>query len=171
MSEQYIFDLIALARKRARTTVQDVAVVDMPRIRPMLNSDEAVINGSFEFDVDEEGVHFLSGRIRARLELRCQRCLGELDLEVDTRVRLGIVRSLEEANDLPERYEPVIVEDTRFSLLELIEDELLLALPSVPLHGYTECRTEEESNCRDEQQIQAYRPFSRLDVMLKRDSR
>jgi len=171
MSEQYFFDLIALARKRARTTVQDVAVVDMPRIRPLLNSDEAVINGSFEFDIDEENVHFVACRIRARLELQCQRCLGRLDFEVESRVRLGIVRSLEEANNLPDRYEPVMVEDTRFSLVELIEDELLLALPSVPLHGHYECHTEEELNCMDEQQKNAYRPFSSLDEMLKKDSR
>jgi len=43
-----------------------------------------------------------------------------------------VVESVAEQELLPEHYEPVLVEEGRLALLDLVEDELLLAVPQVP---------------------------------------
>jgi uncharacterized protein len=45
---------------------------------------------------------------------------------------LGVIGDIAEEALLPENYEPVLVQHGRLALLDLVEDELLLALPQVP---------------------------------------
>jgi len=71
----------------------------------------------------------------ARLALQCQRCLQPVDtpLQVDRRIRF--VRGEEEAATLDADIDDDVLALTRsLDLRELIEDELLLALPLVPRH-------------------------------------
>lgn len=77
--------------------------------------------------------------IRARLAMTCQRCLNTVDLPIDLDREFRFVRSEDEAAELDaELDEDVLVLSRRFDLLELVEDELLLALPLVPRHE--DCR-------------------------------
>jgi uncharacterized protein len=71
----------------------------------------------------------------ARVTLQCQRCLQAVqqDLAVDRRFRF--VRSEEEAERLDETSEDdVLVLAPRLDLQDLLEDELILALPIVARH-------------------------------------
>ncbi len=73
---------------------------------------------------------------RAHVTLQCQRCLQPMpqSLEVDRWFRFAA--SEDEAARLDEESEDdVLVESRRFDLPELIEDELILALPLVPRHA------------------------------------
>jgi uncharacterized protein len=49
-------------------------------------------------------------------------------------VRLGVVHSLGEADLLPESYEPLLLETDTIPLADILQDELLLAVPAVPQH-------------------------------------
>jgi uncharacterized protein len=72
----------------------------------------------------------------ASVPLQCQRCLSLFlqPLVVDRRIRF--VRSEEEAARLDEVCEDdVLALPTRLDLHELLEDELILALPIVPRHA------------------------------------
>lgn len=72
---------------------------------------------------------------QAGVTLQCQRCLGPMAqrLEVDRRFRF--VRSEDEAERLDdESEEDVLALPPRLDLVELLEDELILALPLVPRH-------------------------------------
>jgi uncharacterized protein len=89
---------------------------------------------------DEDGTHFLAGSIRGNLVLRCQRCLEAMDFPLDVDFRLGLVHGQEQMRRLSDRYEPLIVSDEPVSLAEIVTDEVLLALPIVPLHtGVSTC--------------------------------
>jgi uncharacterized protein len=57
---------------------------------------------------------------------------------VEAHTKLGMVSSLDEAALLPEAYEPLLVIDRQLRIKEIIEDELLLAIPFTPRHA--ECR-------------------------------
>ena len=77
----------------------------------------------------------IDGRVDAELRLRCQRCLDALEWPVHCDVRLGIVGSIDEANLLPDDVEPLLLAPgATIDLAELVEDELLLAIPSIPRH-------------------------------------
>jgi uncharacterized protein len=52
---------------------------------------------------------------------------------------MAVVEGLDEARRLPEEIEPVLIDDGRLRPLELVEDEILLALPQVPMHGADDC--------------------------------
>jgi uncharacterized protein len=53
---------------------------------------------------------------------------------VDSIVRLGIVRSLDEADLLPESFEPLLLEEEIIPLADIVQEELLLAIPAIPQH-------------------------------------
>lgn len=92
------------------------------------------------FGVDEDGVRFVFGRVQADLALTCNRCLEAFVAPVEAQVSLGIVCDLSGAERLPERYEPLIAGTEPLSLVDLVEDELLLAVPLAPAHPPGTCR-------------------------------
>lgn len=107
---------------------------------PRLLAAVAVSDGEVEFALnagcDAQGFHFIQGELRTEVGLICQRCLGMVHLPLLVAVSLGLVRDAAEMQRLPEHYEPLLIaEDQSISVAELIEDELLLAIPYIPRHA------------------------------------
>lgn len=127
----------------------------MKRLSPLLATDDGEVTLSLQFGVDEMGVHFLRGSIRVNLQLPCQRCLEPMAWPVDTSLALGFVDSTAEADRLPGGYEPYIVESVPLVLVDMIEDELLLSLPQIPMHDLENCPAQEYVEPQDEQQDKA----------------
>lgn len=74
-------------------------------------------------------------RATARLALVCQRCLGPVDATVDADRSFLFVADENAAAELDADHEADVLVLTRsLDLRELVEDELLLALPLVPRH-------------------------------------
>jgi len=69
----------------------------------------------------------------------CQRCMKPMSVQVASEVSLGIVSSDARAAQLPEGFEPLIVEEEPIALARVVEDELILALPIVALHEDQAC--------------------------------
>jgi uncharacterized protein len=77
----------------------------------------------------------VEGHISAALALRCQRCLESVEWPVNSSIKLGIVGSSDQANKLPEGFEPLLlIDEDKIPLKNIVEDELLLNLPSIPKH-------------------------------------
>lgn len=72
---------------------------------------------------------------QTHLPQTCQRCLGEVStyLEFDRSYRFVADEATAEAED-DECEEDLLAISREFNLSELIEDELLMALPQVPMH-------------------------------------
>jgi uncharacterized protein len=77
--------------------------------------------------------------VRARLSLSCQRCLGVLEFPVDAQTTLVLVQGLDEAAGLPDDYDPLLPSEPLLRPMQLIEDELLLAIPTIPRHDAQDC--------------------------------
>lgn len=73
---------------------------------------------------------------QAAVPLSCQRCLAPvaLELEVDRWFRFVDTEAQAEAED-DESEEDLLVLEPQFDMLALLEDELLMSLPLVPMHG------------------------------------
>ena len=71
------------------------------------------------------------------LPLTCQRCLTVVDtpLQVDQWYRFVATEEIAMAED-DEADEDLLVLEPQFDLLALLEDELLMALPVVPMHEH-----------------------------------
>lgn len=79
---------------------------------------------------------WLSLAAEVSMPLICQRCLCRVDVSVqaERKFRFVATEEIAEAQD-EESEEDVLVLSRDFNLLELIEDELLMALPVVPKHN------------------------------------
>ncbi|MFA7094932.1 MAG: YceD family protein [Gammaproteobacteria bacterium] len=119
-----------------------VAITGLRRLVPLLRSCVGAVEVELGFGIDAERVSFMQGRIVGELDITCQRCLGSMTLSVDFEFLLGMVRSEAEGDRLPSRYEPLLVESALISLADVVEDELILALPIIARHADTEsCMT------------------------------
>lgn len=79
---------------------------------------------------------WLALQAEADVPLQCQRCLQAMTETLQVQRRFRFVRNEEEALRLDEDSEDdVLVLPARLDVLELLEDELILALPIVPRHG------------------------------------
>lgn len=123
---------------QGRTLTGRIALDSLPRLAPALaDGGEAEYRLAFYLDGERRAV--LSGHVTAALVVQCQRCLGPMLIPVDSHFELAFVHGVDEAARLPEAYEPALAEDGWVRPAELVEDELLLALPPVPLHDGAEC--------------------------------
>jgi uncharacterized protein len=103
---------------------------------------DLVIDLQGEVDVElqfgKEGrVPTISGTVGTLLKLECQCCLEPLLWPIHGEVKLGVVGSVDEALSLPDSLEPLLVAvGAEVLLLDIVQDELLLALPCIPQHSY-----------------------------------
>ena len=118
------------------------AVEDFPRLRDKLATSIGAIDYKVEGVHDELGRAALRVTMDGRLRLTCQRCLEPLDFAVRVDATLVLARSEAEIEVLaddasePER----IVGGKEMSVGELLEDELLLAVPYAPRHERCEAQ-------------------------------
>lgn len=83
----------------------------------------------------EGALAVVSGRVQASVGLTCQRCFGPIRYPVDANVRLAWTADSQVTEHLPSSYEQLDSDSGRVKLAELVEDELLLALPLAPRHA------------------------------------
>jgi uncharacterized protein len=82
-----------------------------------------------------EPEHWLRLQADTTVPLQCQRCLGPLAQPLEVDRHFLFVADEDEAERLDEESEhDVLVLQPRLNLAELLEDELILALPIVPRH-------------------------------------
>ena len=91
-----------------------------------------------EFKRDEEGRYVLDLSVTIVVHVACQRCLDAMPLTVSSSARLGIVWTDEQAQALSAGVEPLLTGDET-DFWQVVEDELLLALPPFSYHSALDC--------------------------------
>ncbi len=145
-----------------------LALAALPRLVAALNRADGVVKVALAAGIDRQGVRFIAGAVRTEVELVCQRCLEPLRVALDATVSLGLVHSEAEADRLPEEYEPLLVPEGNLGVADLVEDELLLALPRIPRHD--DARGCKINGYRTPDGVEQDQPFAPLASLL-RDSR
>jgi len=115
----------------------EIAVSACERLRPLLSDSEGMLQVGLSFHLDERRMRVLQGSIAGELRLVCQRCLQPLVFPLQVTFSLGIVGDEAEIDRLPEGYEPLLVNGEPLKTVEVIEDEVLLVIPAVPMHSGT----------------------------------
>ncbi|WP_200193082.1 YceD family protein [Halorhodospira abdelmalekii] len=140
-----------------------LALAAMSRLSPLLaNADDAgaePVRLRFSAARDEAGRRILEGSIEAILPLICQRCLRCYQQPIETTFRLIVVSSEAEAEVLPAELEPYVSGSGTVRPLDVVEEELLLALPFPPRHPPGGCRPPAHSAGIERQQLS---PFAEL---------
>ncbi len=95
------------------------------------------VNVELDFYVDEQRHKVIGGRVSCVAQVPCQRCLEPVSLELDCTLNLGVVWDEEKAKQLPASLDPLILpEDGSTDIYQVVEEELLLALPMVAYHTH-----------------------------------
>lgn len=125
-------DPVSLAEK-GRAIEGHVPVEAFRRLAGWLHTSEGALDVALRFGRDDAGRHVVAGRLRGELELLCQRCLAPYRLPVDVQLALVLVASEAAANALPDELDALVVDAQRsMHTVDMIEDDLILALPLVP---------------------------------------
>lgn len=96
-----------------------------------------------EFGHDDEGRRRLTGSLQTSVQQLCQRCLQPMKQELHCSLDLLVLDSEQELHELPDAEavstDVIVDEAGELDVLALIEDELLLSLPLVPMHENADC--------------------------------
>lgn len=150
-----------------------VPLAALERLQGVLASMDGDVTLELQCGMDDEGYRVVSGTVRAGLGLQCQRCLGSLCHQVDASLALALVWREEEIVSVPSRLDGLVVGMDPYDLYELIEEELLLALPLVARHPEGVCEISSEFVVADDEPAQDERagsPFAELAGIRRGDS-
>ncbi len=144
---------------------------ELSRIKDSLADASGTVSFQLLFHRDRK-IIVISGDVDSVLQLRCQRCMELMQWPVHGDVSLAVVSSMDEADRLPDAYEPVLLTETKLPLKDIIEEELLLALPVIPQHaGDCPSPAEAESSAEPTLTVSAederYQPFANLAELIK----
>jgi uncharacterized protein len=163
MSEGWskLLDIGPLADGRAEVDFS-IPLKEFPRVLPLLAATDGAASGSVQFS-REGRIAVAEVKVAAEVMLLCQRCLSPLKWPVKSAGRAALVASAAEAERVPEPLETVLAAECRISLRDLVEEELLLALPLVPRHEDSECAGASAGT-----HSETHRPFGQLSELFKR---
>lgn len=148
----------------------ELPVASLGRLESVLAGTTGIARARVAFR-REQGYAMASIQASADLPVTCQRCLAPFTLVVEGDAQVVLVASDDEAIRVPEAFETVVCPEGRIHPRQLVEEELLLALPVVPLHPQGECGDQpaEEKSPPAAQPVQ--NPFAMLGEMLGSDHR
>lgn len=136
-------------------------LASMRRLRDSLVDAEGEVAYVIEFGTDSLQVPYIELQIDAELPLECQRSLQRYLEPVKIVQRLGLIRDEEDEAGLPPGYEPLLMaEHGELRPAELIEDELILAVPVVPVNPDSE--SVQRDWPADEEAVAQASPFAAL---------
>ncbi len=117
----------------------ELAIKHLTRLSELLTLTDGVVKVQLDFDVDVNKIHHVRGSLKADLSLFCQRCLQAMPWQLNVDVSLAFIAHEHQVDELVTEYEPYLFDATPVVLSDMIEDEILLALPQVPMHEESEC--------------------------------
>ena len=143
----------------------DLPLAALPRLASRVEQTGGSVRGAVRFG-RHSGIAVADLSLQGEAMLRCQRCMQPMRWPVRSAVRVALVASAAEADALPGEIEPVLAPEGRLRIAELVEEELLLTLPIVPLHESADCAAPGEPPGPQAAHEPAVRPFARLGELL-----
>ena len=128
----------------------DWPLSDFARLRDMLASHAGEVQYSIQGVRDERGRPALRIKVWGTLQLRCQRCLEALPFDVSTDETLVLAGTLAEIHAEPADAHAAdrVVAGKEMPVRELIEDELILAVPYAPRHENCDARPSQDAGAK-----------------------
>lgn len=119
----------AAGRRRYSGTVP---VAWLKRLEGLLAASDSEISFVLNFSLDDQNQIVVTIQVAGEVCVTCQRTLEPYMQALESESVVALVDSASTAERLPENYEPLVYTEGRVRLLDLVEEELLLAMPLVP---------------------------------------
>ncbi|HSQ82405.1 MAG TPA: YceD family protein [Casimicrobiaceae bacterium] len=112
----------------------------LPRVEDLVAGGPARVDWRIAGTTDASGRPALSVALSGAVMLSCQRCLADFEWKVEQQTELLLARNEDELEALDaESGSEVVLAESPVDPLELVEDELVLALPFAPRHPDGAC--------------------------------
>jgi uncharacterized protein len=156
-------------------TAMDFAIplAELPRVAHELVGTDGDARGTVRFS-RQLGQAVADLQVKTDPEVVCQRCMQTMRWPVDVKSRIALVSDYDAADRVPEGLEVFLVEGDSVSVRDLVDEEVLLALPYVARHDDdSECAGREmqdpgHEDGPDEAPADVQKPFAQLGELLKR---
>ena len=164
------FNPAELARS-GRATRTRLPVSHFSRFAAILADGSGEVEIEATFGWNDEKRLVANGQQKSQVNMTCQRCQAVLTRQLSSEFSLVFVAVEADAEELPDEIDPVVIgESEDINVVDFIEDELILQIPTRVVH-------EDESDC-DPAVIAAlsgvhpppaktHNPFKGLDDLLK----
>jgi uncharacterized protein len=111
------------------------------RLIALVEDEVGEVEAQLEFKKARKHRSLVIGQLKTRISVICQNCMAPTQIELDTELRVLVVNSEEALAQLHEDDDGLVCEDELILLVDLLEDELILALPMVGKHEEGECQS------------------------------
>jgi uncharacterized protein len=151
-----------------------IPLAELPRVSHELSAVDGEASGTVRFS-RQLGQSVADLDVSAQPEVVCQRCMQAMRWPIKVKSRIALVSDYAAADRVPEGLEVFLVEADSISVRDLVDEEILLALPNVARHEEgSECAggnmqlpgQEVDADEADDPQVQ--KPFAQLGELLKR---
>jgi len=141
----------------------------------LVRGGEGEVKFSLTFSIDEKCRTSITGNASTSVTLECQTCLGNFLEGVSCEINTVIVDELDELFDLDQDQGAFVASGKHVSLQDILEDELMVAIPMVPKHreGCARQVSKSVENVDSNERLSidsyknTYRPFSDLALKFK----
>jgi uncharacterized protein len=114
-------------------------VAEMTRLTKDCADTSGTISWKVEGGTSKMGFPQMTLTVKGTVQLNCQRCLTPFAYEIDSSTLLMLGKDDEQADEIEQMVDDesidVIVGSRSMDLMDLVEDEALLALPHTPKHA------------------------------------
>ncbi|WP_457673344.1 YceD family protein [Thiolapillus sp.] len=149
--------------EQGETLSGSLPLASMPRLAALLQDTDHDVAFTLRFGRDRDRRSTVKLDVQASLVLECQRCLDSMTLEVDAETPMALVNGPVEAEQLPGELDPLMLAPEAYlDIAELIEDELLLAIPASPRHAHDDCIHPREQGAAEPAGNEQENPFAIL---------
>ena len=135
MSQQIVIDSLSFARE-GRSLQGELPVSGLERLHDMLAGQAGVIVFRLNGRMGRQDKPQLVLEVVGEVPVICQRCLGRLDypLSIDSVLELIADEADLSQDELEDDTRDFLVAQKELDVVALVEDEIILALPSAPRH-------------------------------------
>jgi uncharacterized protein len=150
-----------------------IPLTELPRVSAELSEADGEAIGKVRFS-RQLGQAVADLEVVAQPEVVCQRCMQPMRWPMVVSSRIALVVDYDAADRVPEGLEVFLVEADSVSVRDLVDEEIMLALPHVARHVEgSECAGRElrlpgHEAVADEASAEVQKPFAQLGELLKR---
>jgi uncharacterized protein len=87
------------------------------------------------------------GQVKTEIKATCQRCLGDMDVAIEKKFDLVLIDASESPVPAIEAADDVLtITQGKIDIDQLVEDEVILSCPMIPVHDGAGCRAAPKGN-------------------------
>ena len=123
-----------LKQAERNVTLEGVmSLAKLERLSGVLSDNSGELFAKLQF-TSGKGYLGLHGEVEGSLELICQRCLQPMKHTVSGQFKFGLMTDEKYIDKVPSDADPYLLEGDEQSVVEILEDELLLSIPISATH-------------------------------------